>query len=194
MDRICVFCGANLGASPRYRFMAETMGQVLVHRGLGLVYGGGNVGLMGIIADAVLKAGGEVVGVIPEFLVAKEIAHTGLTRLHVVTSMHERKAMMADLADGFIALPGGCGTLEEFCEVLTWGNLGLHQKPMGLLNIDGYYDPLLQWFDRAVADQFITTESRSIVLEATEPTSLLDQLLAYQPRFIDKWLELPEKL
>jgi uncharacterized protein (TIGR00730 family) len=141
--RVCVFCGSNVGARPVYGELAVALGQEIARRGLGLVYGGGDVGLMGVVADACLDAGGDVVGVMPEALVAKEIAHGGLTELRVVASMHERKAAMADLADGFIALPGGFGTLEEFFEVVTWTQLGVHQKPCGLLDVDGYFGPLL---------------------------------------------------
>lgn len=178
-----------MGARPAYSAAATAMGQALVRFGMGLVYGGGNVGLMGTIADAVLAAGGEAIGVIPQFLQAKEVAHLGLTQLHVVESMHERKAMMADLSDAFVALPGGYGTLEEFCEILTWAQLKLHQKPFGLLNVEGYYDPLLQLFDRAVSEQFLQPELRSIVLEAKEPEQLLSLLQNYQPPTVEKWLK-----
>jgi len=176
-----------------YQNAAETLGQTLASRNLRLIYGGGKVGLMGVVADAVLAAGGEVIGVIPEFLVAKEIAHAGLTQLHVVPSMHDRKALMADLADGFIALPGGYGTLEEFCEILTWAQLGLHKKPQGLLNVEGYYDPLLTLFDHAVAERFLRADLRSLVMEASDPDSLLDKFIAYQPKLVEKWLDLPVK-
>jgi len=139
MKRICVFCGSSLGSRAEYRAVTEELGVELVRRNIGLVYGGGNVGLMGVIADAVLRAGGEVQGVIPEHLMAREVGHKGLAQLHVVHTMHERKALMADLADAFIALPGGFGTLEEFCEIVTWSQLGLHAKPCGILNVQGYY-------------------------------------------------------
>lgn len=193
MRSICVFCGSSLGARPIYQQAAVTLGQVLVQRGLRLVYGGGNVGLMGVVADAVLAAGGEVIGVIPEFLAAKEIAHPHLTQLHVVPSMHDRKAMMAELADGFIALPGGFGTFEEFCEILTWAQLGLHQKPQGLLNIDGFYDPLLTLFNQAVEDKFIRQDLRQLVLEDSDPNSLLNQFVHYQAPTVEKWANLPLK-
>ncbi len=176
-----------------YQNAAETLGQTLANRNLRLIYGGGKVGLMGVVADAVLAAGGEVIGVIPEFLVAKEIAHAGLPQLHVVLSMHDRKALMADLADGFIALPGGYGTLEEFCEILTWAQLGLHKKPQGLLNVEGYYDPLLTLFDHAVAERFVRADLRSLVMEASDPDSLLDKFIAHQPKLVEKWLDLPVK-
>lgn len=193
MRYICVFCGSSLGSRSAYREAAQAMGSALVKRGLGLVYGGGNVGLMGLIADAVLAAGGEAIGVIPGFLAEKEIAHVGLTQLHTVNSMHDRKALMAELADAFIALPGGYGTLEEFCEILTWAQLGLHQKPQGLLNVEGYYDPLLQLFDRAVSDQFLRADLRNLVIEADQPDTLLDRLASYRSSYVDKWLGLPIK-
>jgi uncharacterized protein (TIGR00730 family) len=187
MDSICVFCGSSLGSKPIYQQTAKAMGELLAQRGLRLIYGGGRVGLMGTVADAVLAAGGEVIGVIPEFLAAKEIAHTGLTQLQIVGSMHERKALMAELADGFIALPGGYGTLEEFCEIVTWTQLGLHQKPHGLLNVAGYYDRLIELFDHGVAEDFIRPQHRSIVLTASSPEQLLDLFANYQPRPVDKW-------
>jgi uncharacterized protein (TIGR00730 family) len=189
MKWVCVFCGSSKGLRPAYKEAARKMGEALAQRGIGLVYGGGNVGLMGVVADAALTAGGEVIGVIPEVLVAKEIAHTSLTELRVVHSMHERKALMAELSDAFIALPGGVGTLEEFCEVLTWAQLGLHQKPCGLLNIEGYYDCLTAFFDRAVAEEFIRPQHRSLVLEEQEPQRLLDSLAKYKPVQIDKWID-----
>lgn len=188
MQSICVFCGSSPGTRSLYQTSAEQLGQALVERGIRLVYGGGNVGLMGIIADAVLAAGGEAIGVIPEFLVAKELAHQGLTQLHIVDSMHTRKAMMAELADGFIALPGGYGTFEEFCEVLTWAQLGSHQKPCGLLNVNGYYDKLLAMFDHAVEEQFVRPRHRELVLEAQEPDALLDQFAAFKPITLHKWV------
>ncbi len=176
MARICVFCGSDLGARPEFAAAAREMGRELVRRGLGLVYGGGRVGLMGVIADTVLEAGGSVVGVIPEALSAKELAHEGLTELRVVASMHERKALMAELSDAFVAIPGGLGTLEEFCEVLTWAQLGIHAKPCGLLNVEGYYDPLLALFDHAVAERFVRPEHRALVLASDESTLLLDAM------------------
>lgn len=188
MKYVCVFCGSSMGVQPAYQQAALALGEALARRKLGLVYGGGNVGLMGTIADATLAAGAEVIGVIPDFMVAKEIAHTGLTQLHIVNSMHERKTMMAQLSDAFVALPGGYGTLEEFCEVLTWAQLGLHQKPFGLLNINGYYSPLLKFFDQAVTEEFLRPMNRSLVLEASEPENLLDLLANYQPQYVDKWI------
>lgn len=188
MKSICVFCGSSLGANPAYEAAAIALGEAIAKRQLTLIYGGGNVGLMGVVADATLDAGGEVIGVIPEFLVAKELAHRGLTRLETVETMHDRKARMAELSDGFIALPGGYGTLEEFCEVLTWAQLGLHQKPQGLLNVAGYYDALLQFFDQATLEKLVRPVHRSLVLEATDPEMLLDRLIAYKPQNVDKWI------
>ena len=199
MKRICVFCGSNAGHDPRYRAEADRLGRLLAGRGIELVYGGGNVGLMGIIADACLGAGGTVIGVIPEALIGKEVAgrvvdHRGLTRLEVVDSMHTRKARMAELADGFIALPGGFGTFEEFCEVLTWGQLGFHVKPMGLLNVNGFYDPLLALFERAVAEGFLREENRAMALAADDIESLLTALAAYRPEPVSKWLREAQQL
>lgn len=199
MKRICVFCGSNAGHDPRYRAEADRLGRLLAERGIELVYGGGNVGLMGVIADACLGAGGTVIGVIPEALIGKEVAgrvvdHRGLTRLEVVDSMHTRKARMAELADGFIALPGGFGTFEEFCEVLTWGQLGFHVKPMGLLNVNGFYDPLLALFERAVAEGFLREENRAMALAADDIESLLAALAAYRPEPVSKWLKEAQQL
>ena len=199
MKCICVFCGSNVGHDPRYRAEAERLGGLLAGRGIELVYGGGNVGLMGVIADACLAAGGTVIGVIPEALIGKEVAgrvvdHRGLTRLEVVASMHIRKARMAELADGFIALPGGFGTFEEFCEILTWGQLGFHVKPMGLLNINGFYDPLLALFERAVAEGFLRNENRAMALAAGDIESLLAVMTAYRPEPVSKWLKEEKQL
>ncbi len=187
MKRVCVFCGSNVGRRPVYREAAQAMGAALARRNLGLVYGGGKVGLMGAVADAALAAGGEVIGVIPDFLEAKEVGHRGLTELRVVSSMHERKAMMVELSDGFIALPGGYGTLEEFGEILTWAQLDLHHKPIGLLNVAGYYDALLRLFDHAVDEQFLSPSLRAFVREESDPARLLDALAAHEPRTVDKW-------
>jgi len=191
--RICVFCGSNAGRRPEFAEAAREMGRVLVERGLGLVYGGGKVGLMGIVADTVLAGGGAVVGVIPEALMAREVGHAGLTRIHVVRTMHERKAMMADHADGFVALPGGFGTFEEFCEVLTWSQLGFHPKPCGLLNVAGYYDPLLALFDRGVDEGFIPPQHRALVIEETDPARLLDSFAAFRPPTTSKWIAPDER-
>ncbi len=178
-----------MGLKPTYQLAAQAMGKALALRGIELVYGGGNVGLMGEVADAAIADGGRAIGVIPEALVAKEIAHTGLTHLHIVSSMHERKALMSDLANAFVALPGGYGTLDEFCEMLTWTQLGLQQKPCGLLNVDGYYDNLIAMFDRAVGEQFLRKENRQLVLEEQDPFRLLDLLANYQPAIVEKWIE-----
>jgi len=176
MKRICVFCGSSSGSRPEYRAAAEELGAELVRRKIGLVYGGGNVGLMGVLADAVLNASGEAIGVIPEHLMAREIGHNGLTKLHVVRSMHERKALMADLSDAFVAMPGGYGTLEEFCEIVTWAQLGLHAKPCGILNVQGYYSPLLAMFDHAVQERFLKPENRELVLARNSAAELLRAL------------------
>ena len=188
MKSVAVYCGSSSGANPLYVAQAQALGAALVAHDLTLVYGGGRVGLMGTIADAVLAHGGQVVGVIPDFLANKELAHLGCTELHVVKSMHERKLMMADRADGFIAMPGGYGTLEELFEVLTWGQLGLHRKPVGLLNVDGYYDYLLLALDRMRDDQLLRAENRTQLLQAADPEDLLAQLAAYQPVELAKWL------
>ncbi len=161
----------------------------MARRKIGLVYGGGNVGLMGVLADAVLKVGGEALGVIPENLVARELSHDGLSKLHVVRSMHERKALMADLSDAFIALPGGFGTFEEFCEMVTWSQLGLHAKPCGVLNVQGYYSPLLAMFDHAVQERFLKKENRELVLARDSVLALLQALEEWRPLRVEKWLE-----
>lgn len=188
MKRVCVFCGSSPGTRPEYRAAAKTLGSLLAAEGIGLVYGGAQVGLMGAVADAALARGGEVIGVIPQHLVSKEVAHPGLPDLRVVNSMHERKSLMAELSDGFIALPGGFGTFEEFCEVLTWSQLGLHQKATGLINVSGYYDPLLALFDAGVREQFIRPQHRGLVLSAADPQSLLHLMRTYQPLELPKWL------
>jgi hypothetical protein len=192
MKRICVFCGSSRGSRPAYAEAARQVGAELARRGIGLVYGGGRVGLMGILADAALAAGGEVIGVIPAALLAWEVAHANLTELQVVGSMHDRKARMAELSDAFVALPGGYGTLEEFCEVLTWSQLGLHRKACGLLNVERYYDPLLALLDHAVAERFVRPDHRALVLEATEPDLLLDRLASYEPPVLEKWIDRDE--
>ncbi|MFI5396053.1 MAG: TIGR00730 family Rossman fold protein [Candidatus Binatia bacterium] len=192
MRRVCIFCGSNNGARSVYVDAARAMGTALARRRVGLVYGGGRVGLMGVVADAVMTGGGEVIGVIPEALVAKEVAHEGLPDLRVVGSMHERKALMTELADAFVALPGGYGTLEEFCEVVTWAQLGLHRKPCGLLNVGGFYDRLLALFDHAVAEHFVRPAHRSLVLEERDPERLLDLLAGYQPLALEKWIDRDE--
>ena len=188
MRRICVFCGSNSGASAVYAEAARALARELAQRGMGLVYGGGRVGLMGVVADAALEAGVEVIGVIPASLVALEVGHRGLKDLRVVRTMHERKALMAELSDGFIALPGGYGTLDEFCEVLTWGQLGLHRKPCAALNVNRYFDPLLALLDHAVAERFLSRAHRRLVVVQSEPAPLIDAMLAYQPIDTAKWL------
>jgi uncharacterized protein (TIGR00730 family) len=176
LRRLCIFCGSSFGARPIYRESAWAVGRLLAEREIELVYGGGNVGLMGVVADACLAAGGRVIGVIPQALADKEVAHAGLTALHLVNSMHERKAKMADLSDAFLAMPGGYGTWDEFCEVLTWAQLGIHEKPCALWNIDGYYDPLLAMADQAVTESFLRPENRALLLADTDVLRLLDRL------------------
>lgn len=188
MKRICIFCGSSSGINAVYAEQAKALGRALARRQLGLVYGGGNVGLMGLIADAALEADGEVIGVIPQALVDKELAHHGVTRLHVVGSMHERKAMMADMSDAFIALPGGFGTLDEFCEILTWAQLGLHAKPCGLLNVHGYYDSFLAQLDAAVAAGFLRASHRTLITASESPEDLLAALLAAHLAPEHKWI------
>lgn len=177
-QRVGIFCGAHTGNGAHYVEIAQHMAKRIVERNYGIVYGGGRVGLMGVIADAALSCGGEVIGVIPEALATKEIAHGGLTQLHVVSSMHERKALMADLSDAFIALPGGFGTMDEFCEILTWAQLRIHSKPVGLLNIGGYYDELLALFDKMVREGFVTVTNRSLVQSAPNIDDLLSLMFA----------------
>lgn len=179
--RICVFCGSSPGAQPCYVAAATALAGHLAAHNIGMVYGGGNVGLMGALADAALEAGADIIGVIPQSLVEKELAHARLTELRVVGSMHQRKALMAELADAFIALPGGYGTFEEFCEVLTWTQLGLHRKPCGLLNVAGYYDPLLALFDHAVREGFVRPVHRRMVVDGKRSRSAGQRALAVQP-------------
>lgn len=176
MKRVCVFCGSSDGATSRYKEMATAVGEELVRRDLGLVYGAGNIGLMSVVAGTVLAGGGEVQGVIPEFMMEKELARQDLTKLHVVGSMHERKALMADLSDAFVALPGGYGTLEEFCEMITWQQLRIHQKPCGLLNADGFFDALLNFVDHQVQEGFVTSDNRALIHTDDNPADLLDSL------------------
>jgi len=181
MRRICVFCGSNAGARSEYAEAARALAAVLVERKLGIVYGGGNVGLMGVLADAALGRGGEVIGVIPRKLVDKEVAHRGVTELRIVETMHERKALMNDLSDAFIALPGGFGTLDEFFEVLTWSQLGFHGKPCALLNVAGYYDRMLAMLDHAVTERLLRPVHRELVIADTDPSRLLQRLSAFSP-------------
>jgi len=188
--RICVFCGSSSGARSSSAAAATSLATHLAARKISIVFGGGRAGLMGALADAALAAGGDVIGVIPQALVEKEVAHAGLADLRVVGSMHERKALMAELSDAFIALPGGFGTLEEFCEVLTWTQLGLQRKPCGILNVEGYYDQLLTLFDRAVTEQFLKPVHRQMVISDNDPESLVRRLLEYEAPQTDKWIDL----
>jgi uncharacterized protein (TIGR00730 family) len=181
LGRICVFCGASPGRDPRYVAAARTVGRSLAARGIGVVYGGGHVGLMGAVADAALAAGGEVIGVIPQGLVDRELAHPGLTELRIVTTLHERKAVMAELSDGFLALPGGLGTLEELAEVTSWAQLELHTKPIGLLDVGPYWDSLLAWADHAVEEGFVTPASRALLTRSADLDTLLDLFAAWSP-------------
>lgn len=189
MNKICVFCASNDGANPIYLETAEKVGIFLAEKNIGLVYGGGRVGLMGQIADTVMKNNGNVIGIIPKSLADKEVAHQGLTELHIVKSMHERKAMMADFSDGFIALPGGFGTFEELCEIITWAQLGFHEKPCGFLNVEGYYDPLIELFDKATKEKFIRPEHRELVLIESKIENLFERMTNYKPPVLEKWLD-----
>ncbi|KAA0894097.1 TIGR00730 family Rossman fold protein [Oryzomonas rubra] len=189
MKSICVYCGSNPGRQEAYAGAARDLAKSLVDRNLRLVYGGASVGIMGLVADTVLELGGEAVGVIPDALMRKEIAHPNLTELHVTRSMHERKTMMAELSDGFIALPGGIGTLEEIFEIWTWAQLGFHGKPCGLLNIAGYYDALITFLDHTVAEQFVREPHRSMLLVEQSPNALLDRFAGYAPPTVQKWVE-----
>ena len=188
MKSVAVYCGSSSGNKEIYIQQAQEMGRELARRGQTLVYGGGCVGLMGTIADAVLAEGGKVIGVIPGFLADKELAHQGCTELHVVETMHQRKLLMADLAEGFVAMPGGFGTLEELFEVLTWGQLGLHDKPIGLLNVEGFYDQLLGLCDHMAGEAFLRPENRNQVLQNATPAALLDAMEQYKPQRLEKWL------
>lgn len=192
LHRVCVFCGSNYGARDQYSDAATKLGSLLAEHGIGLVYGGARVGLMGVVADAALAAGGEVIGVMPQALVDREIAHSNLTKLHIVHSMHERKQMMADLSDAFVALPGGFGTFEEFCEVLTWNQIGIHNKPCGILNTLGYYDGLLAMFNHGVQERFIPPAHHAAILASSDCRQLLALLRAYKPVSQTKWLEKSE--
>jgi uncharacterized protein (TIGR00730 family) len=188
MQRICVYCGSNRGARPEYADAAHDLADVLVRHELELVYGGASAGIMGVIADRVLAQGGKVHGVIPKLLEKKEIAHAGLTELHVVTTMHERKSMMAMLSDGFIAMPGGFGTLEELIEIVTWGQLQFHDKPVGVLNVRNYFDHLLRYLDHAVLEGFLKPENREMLLQDADPTGLVQQFERYTAPRVEKWL------
>lgn len=189
MTRLAVYCGSSPGADPAYAAAARALGREMAARGIGLVFGGGHVGLMGAIADAVLEAGGEVIGVIPEALRDKELAHQGCTELHVVSTMHERKSLMADYAKGFIAMPGGFGTFDEIFEMLTWGQLGYHTRPCGFLNVAGYYDALFAFLDSCVEARFVTRVHREMIIAATDPAELLDRMAEFEPPDQAKWLD-----
>jgi uncharacterized protein (TIGR00730 family) len=194
LRRVCVFCGSSSGVHPGYVQAAQIVGGMLARESIGLVYGGGRTGLMGEVADAALRAGGEVIGVIPEHLQVREIAHTGLSDLRVVGNMHERKAMMADLADGFIGLPGGLGTVEEFFEIATWSQLGIHMKPLGLLNVRGYYDLVDAFLGHAVEEGFLRGEHRALIAISNEPSILLAALRSFRPpTHAEKWLGRSER-
>ncbi|MGZ3616740.1 MAG: LOG family protein [Ktedonobacteraceae bacterium] len=192
MHRICVFTGSNPGTRPEYQQSTRSLAQAMVARGLGLVYGGASVGLMGVLADTVLAGGGEVLGVIPRGLFRQEVPHRGLTRLHEVASMHERKALMADLSDGFIALPGGFGTFDELFEIITWAQLGLHNKPIGVINVAGYFDLFFALVVHASAEGFIPSSHQSLLMSEDNAMNLLDRFAAYTPQAkVSKWSEIP---
>ncbi|MDX1554648.1 MAG: TIGR00730 family Rossman fold protein [Xanthomonadales bacterium] len=188
MKRICVFCGSSPGRTPQYTEAARRLGSVLAESGLGVVYGGASVGVMGAVADASLAGGAEVIGVIPSALETREVAHQGLTQLHVVETMHERKALMAELSDGFVALPGGWGTMEEIFESLTWAQLGLHRKPCGLLNVAGYFDHLGAFLEHAMNEAFVRTEYRPMMIVEDDPARLLQRFGHYDPPRVKKWI------
>lgn len=189
MKSVCVFCGSNPGNDPAYAEGARAMGREIARRGMVLVYGGGAVGLMGVVANAALEAGGEVHGVIPQALRDKEVGHHGLTRLEVVDTMHTRKARMAELSEGFIAMPGGIGTFEELFEIWTWGQLGIHTKPLGMLDVAGFYEPLASFLDATVSAGFLKQSHRAIAMTETDPAALLDRMEAYVPQATYKWVE-----
>jgi uncharacterized protein (TIGR00730 family) len=189
LKRISVFCGSRDGSRSSYVQAAEALGQALLQRGIGLVYGGGGVGMMGRISETVKSGGGEIIGIIPNALLAREVGRNDIGELRIVRSMHERKAMMVEISDGFIAIPGGFGTFEEFCEIVTWAQLGLHAKPVGLLNVDSYFDPLIAQFDRAVTEEFAYPENRALILHETNPDRLLDLMEAYNPPKIEQWID-----
>lgn len=188
LKRVCIFCGSSVGKRPEYLNAAYAMGTLFAKNGVGVVYGGGCTGLMGAIADAALAAGGEVIGVIPGALATRELKHEGLTQQIVVSSMHERKAKMAELADAFVALPGGLGTFEELCEIMTWAQLGIHSKACGLLNTANYFDPLLALFDHAVEERFVRADDRALLLDANEPDELFEKLSAFKPAERTRWI------
>jgi uncharacterized protein (TIGR00730 family) len=189
LKRVSVFCGARDGKVPSYAEAAHALGRVLLRRGIGLVYGGGGVGMMGRISETVKAGGGEIIGVIPNALLAREVGRNDIGDLRVVRSMHERKAMMVEISDGFIALPGGFGTFEEFCEIVTWAQLGLHAKPVGLLNVDRYFDPLIEQFNRAVVEEFASAGNGDLILYETDPDRLLDLMESHKPPKVERWID-----
>jgi uncharacterized protein (TIGR00730 family) len=194
MRRLGVFCGSSTGSRPVYRDAGRRLGELLAGRGIGLVFGAGHIGLMGVVADAVLSGGGTAVGVIPQALVDKELAHRSLTELHIVETMHQRKALMADLSDGFVALPGGYGTVDELFEILTWAQLGLHTKPVGLLNVAGFFDPLLVWVDRCVNEGFLRPEHRDLLHISSDSEELLEMLVRHHPApQMPKWIDTSDR-
>jgi uncharacterized protein (TIGR00730 family) len=188
MDRLCVFCGSSPGHDPAYAALAAKLGRTLAQRRIGVVYGGGRIGLMGVLADAALSAGGEVIGVIPKPLLDREHGHLGLTQLRVVDSMHERKALMVELADGFVALPGGIGTLEELFEAWTWAQLGMHRKPCGLIDVNGFFAPLVGFLDQLVAAGFVHSTTRAMLAVAASPDELLARFSAYEAPAVAEWV------
>jgi uncharacterized protein (TIGR00730 family) len=189
LNRICVYCGSNPGRLESYAEAAKALAQALVERNIELVYGGASIGIMGVVADHVLHLGGKVIGVIPEVLMRKEVGHTGLSELHITANMHERKTLMAELSDGFIAMPGGVGTLEELFEIWTWAQLGLHSKPCGVLNIAGYFDKLLEFLQHCVSEQFVKPAHGEMLLAASDPQQLLRQFFDYQAPLVTKWID-----
>lgn len=193
MKSLCVFCGSSLGTSPAYRLAAARLGEEIARRRIRLVYGGGRVGLMGVVADAALAVGGEVLGIIPQALQDREIGHTGLTELRITGSMHERKAAMEDASDGFLALPGGFGTFDELCEIVTWAQLGIHHKPIGILDVNGFFGRLTTFLDFVTAEGFIRAEHRSLLIEDDDPASLIDRMAAWSPTMTTatKWTTAP---
>ena len=189
MKSVCVFCGSNVGSDPAYITAAQELGRVLAEKEISLVYGAGNVGLMGVIADACLEKDGHVIGVIPHFLMAKEVGHNGVSELIKTDTMHERKQIMADRSDGFISMPGGMGTMDEMCEILTWAQLGLHSCPVGVLNVKGYFDSLLNFFDEMVEKRFLHQKNRDMIISHEDPIELLRLMDAYQPPDVEKWID-----
>lgn len=189
LKRVAVFCGSRNGRKPAYGAAAHALGRLLLERNIGLVYGGGGIGLMGRISQIINDGGGTIIGVIPKALLAREIGRVDIGELRIVRSMHERKAMMAEISDGFIALPGGFGTFEEFCEIVTWAQLGLHAKPVGLLNVDSYFDPLIEQFDHAVREEFAYPDNRNVILHETDPARLLDLMESYKAPQVQQWID-----